>query len=356
MTIRRNKSSVSIEQLERAEAEIVERSRRIDFQTTEYSIELLADKMERKEFIIPKYQRNFNWELARKSRFIESLIMGLPIPFLFFWTNPDGFLEIVDGSQRLRTIQEYIKNDLRLSDLQSLPSLSKTRFADLLASRQRKIKNLSIRGIILNERADEQARIDMFDRINTGSLNAKTAEIRRGALPGPFLDLVVELSESELLAKLAPMSAKAKNEGVLEELVARFFAYGDGLEGYRDNPSPFIFDYTKTKNAEFEADPTLADDYRDRFFNVMTFVKNTFPMGFTKAQNANSTPRVRFEAIAIGSYMALQERPTLSTPPYPNINSWIYGDDFKDVTTSDAANVKSKIIKRFEYVRDALLA
>ena len=210
MTIRRRKTSVPPEQLKRAEEEIVERSRRIDFYMTEYTIELLAEKMERGDFVIPDYQRNFNWEHHRKSRFIESIIMGLPIPFLFFWTHPEGFLEIVDGSQRLRTIQEYIKGDLQLSlRLEALPSLSKTRFSDLSASRQRKINNLSIRGIILNEDADVKARKDMFNRINTGHLIAKTAEIRRGSFPGPFQNLIIELSSSDLLTKLAPMAEKA---------------------------------------------------------------------------------------------------------------------------------------------------
>lgn len=349
------KKKILVEQLEAAEREIVERSRRIDFYMTEFTIEVLVDKMSKQDFVIPAYQREFRWDLPRKSRFIESLIMGLPIPFLFFWTNPDGFLEIVDGSQRLRTIQEYVQNNLRLSNLDEIPSLSGTIFSDLSPSRQRKINNLSIRGIVLNEHADEQARIDMFDRINTGSLNANKAEIRRGALPGPFLDLVIELSISDILARLAPVSSKAKNERVREELVARFFAYGDGLEGYRDSPSRFIFDYTKQKNEEFTAHPELIEDYRKRFFDVMNFVQHTFPNGFTKASNPNSTPRVRFEAIAIGSYFALQEDQELDQAPYPDISGWIGSAEFSEVTTSDAANVKSKIEKRFNYVRDALL-
>ena len=69
---------------ELAENQIVEQSKRIDFYLTEYSVELLASKMQSGEFVIPEYQREDVWEPARKSRFIESLLMGLPIPFLFF--------------------------------------------------------------------------------------------------------------------------------------------------------------------------------------------------------------------------------------------------------------------------------
>src|SRR4051812_21427955 len=137
------------EQIAAAEAQIVEQSKRIEFYITEYSVELLAQKMQSGEFEIPAYQREDTWEPARKSRFIESLLMGLPIPFLFFWESPDtGKLEIVDGSQRLRTIQQFVLGDMVLGELDELSALEGLRFADLPESRQRKVKNRSIRGIV----------------------------------------------------------------------------------------------------------------------------------------------------------------------------------------------------------------
>lgn len=345
---------VPSDQLARAEEEIVERSRRIEFYMTEYSVELLAEKMAREELVIPAYQREFTWEPVRKSRFIESLAMGLPIPFLFFWEMENGKLEIVDGSQRLRTLQEYILNDLQLSGLEELPSLNGTRFTDLLSSRQRKIKNRSIRGIILNEHADDQARFDMFERINTGSKQANTAEVRRGALRGPFLDLVVELASLPQFSRLAPVSVKSQRERIPEELVTRFFAYGDGLDDYKENPAQFLFEYTRRKNEAFEADAGLIVAYRERFVRMLDFVQRTFPPGFRKPSNPNSTPRARFEAIAIGSYQALIEKPDLFDDP-PNTNAWLDGTEFSDVTTSDAANVKSKLIRRIGFVKQALV-
>ncbi|MFM9971704.1 MAG: DUF262 domain-containing protein, partial [Burkholderiales bacterium] len=136
-----------------AEAQIVELSKRIEFYLTEYSVELLAGKMRKGEFVVPPYQRAYTWEEDRKSRFIESLLLGLPIPFLFFWEMPDGKLEIVDGSQRLRSMEEFVLGDLRLGELHSLTALSGFQFSDLPESRQRKINNRSIRGIVLNEHA-----------------------------------------------------------------------------------------------------------------------------------------------------------------------------------------------------------
>ena len=168
-------------QVARAEEQIVERSKRIEYYLTDYSVELLALKMEKKDLEIPGYQREDTWEDERKSRFIESLLIGLPIPFLFFWERPDGKLEIVDGSQRLRTIQQFVNNELKIGELSELTELQGLVFKNLPESRQLKIKNRSIRGIILNEHADEQARFDILERINTGSKIANKAEVRRGS-------------------------------------------------------------------------------------------------------------------------------------------------------------------------------
>ena len=322
---------------------------------TEYTVELLAEKVGRGDFVIPEYQREDTWDVRRKSRFIESLVMGLPIPFLFFWEMPTGKLEIVDGSQRLRTIHRYLDGDLKLSALSAIPSLSGTRFSDLPPSRQRKIRNRSIRGIVLNEHADAQARFDMFDRINTGSKIANPAEVRRGAVRGPFQDLVIELGENALLAGLAPVSAKSKKERILEELVTRFFAYGDGLNDYRENPADFAFEYTKKMNEIFQEDPALVETYRGRFLSMLRFVERTFPNGFKKATGAKATPRVRFEAIAIGSHLALEQHPEIAEGNPPDVSGWIDGPEFKRVTTSDAANVKSKLQDRIDFVRQKLV-
>jgi hypothetical protein len=349
------RSELSEELIAAAEAQIVEQSKRIDFYITEYSVELLASKTRDGEFVIPHYQREFTWEPERKSRFIESLLMGLPIPFLFFWESPStGKLEIVDGSQRLRTIEEFVLGDFTLGDLEELSLLSGFRFRDLPESRQRKINNRSIRGIVLSEHADEEARFDLFERINTGSKQANKAEVRRGALGGPFLELVMSLAEDPLFEELAPVPDRSVKEREREELVTRFFAYGDGLDGYRDKVAPFLFAYTKKMNAHFEAQPEAVESYRQRFLDTMNFVKRNFPLGFRRAPGGTATPRARFEAIAIGSYLAERERPDLADRAI-HVDGWLNGEEFKDATTSDGANVVKKLMGRIHFVRDRLL-
>ena len=103
------------QEVELAEQQIQESAKRIDYYITEYTIEILAQKTRSGDYVVPDFQREFTWEEPRKWRFIESLLINLPIPFIFFWENPvSGKLEIIDGSQRLRTLAEFMNDELEL--------------------------------------------------------------------------------------------------------------------------------------------------------------------------------------------------------------------------------------------------
>ena len=338
-----------------AEAQVVELSKRIEFYPTEYSLELLASKMMKGDFVVPPYQRAYTWEPDRKSRFIESLLLGLPIPFLFFWEMPNGKLEIVDGSQRLRSIEEFMSGNLRLGQLDGLTALSGFKFSDLPESRRLKINNRSIRGIVLNEHADEQARFDMFERINTGSKIANMAEVRRGALAGPFMAMIIDIATEGRFTGLAPVSKKELDEREREELVARFFAYSDGLEGYRDRPSEFLFNYVKAMNGKAIEQPQLVIQYRARFTETIDFIAGVFPHGFRKNEKGKATRRARFEAIAVGSRLALDERPALAQQHIVGVEDWLNSENFTRVTGSDGANAIARLRERTGFVRDRLL-
>lgn len=348
-------SKFSEEQIAAAEEQIVKQAKRIEFYLTEYTIEILALKMGNGDFEVPSYQRAFTWEPERKSRFIESVLMGLPIPFLFFWESPTtGKLEIVDGSQRLRTIEEFVLGDFVLGDLEELSLLTGFRFKNLPESRQRKLKNRSIRGVVLNEHTDEQSRFDLFERINTGSKIANKAEVRRGALGGLFLDLVISLSEEQLFVNLTPVSGKQKKEREREELITRFFAYSDGLDDYKDRVSPFLYDYTKRMNTHFQKKPEDVEAYRQRFLKTMEFISRNFSWGFRRTQKGRVSPRARFEAISIGSYMALKKKPDIANKSI-QVETWLHSQEFTAVTGADGANAKKRLRARINFVRDHLL-
>jgi hypothetical protein len=164
---------------------------------------------------------------------------------------------------------------------------------------------------------------------------------------------VIELATSEPFVSMSPMSKKRVDEREREELVARFFAYGDGLDNYKDRPAQFVFDYTKKMNAVFEQKPELEADYRERFGKTMRFVERVFPYGFRRTPTGNATPRARFEAIAIGSWLALREQPDLAPS---NVSGWLEGGEFVRVTVSDGANAVSRLRERMGFVKRQLLA
>lgn len=90
----------------------------IEFYVTKYLTNIDKDD---NEIYVPDYQREFVWDTTRQSRFIESLLLGLPVPFIFTAEIPEtGRLEIVDGSQRIRTLAAYLSNELQLKGLEKL--------------------------------------------------------------------------------------------------------------------------------------------------------------------------------------------------------------------------------------------
>ena len=233
-----------------------------------------------------------------------------------------------------------------------MPTLNGFTFYDLSEARRRKILNKSIRGIVLNGSTDEEARKDLFERINTGSLVANPAEVRRGSLSGPFVKMVEELANESLFIQLAPISDQQEKKKERDELITRFFAYGDGLDEYADEVSPFLFAYTQRMNKKFQDDDTLCEQYKKRFIDMLIFVQKYFPWGFKKSPNGKATPRTRFEAIAVGSYWAYTERPNLVPK---NVDTWLNTEEFKKIIRSDGANVTSKLQERINAVKNYLL-
>ena len=86
----------------------------VRFMVTDYTVEFIAEKVRGEEYYVPEYQREMVWDDAIQSRFIESVLIGLPIPFVFLWQDDDGRMEIVDGSQRMRTLRRFTDSELRL--------------------------------------------------------------------------------------------------------------------------------------------------------------------------------------------------------------------------------------------------
>ena len=341
-----------------ADKQIIQHQREVDYDTKEYPVEtivakyLLRKKEEDNELFVPDYQRDFTWDEKRQSKFIESILVGLPIPYIFVAdvTEKEARMEIVDGSQRIRTLSAFVTNQLVLRDLEKLNYLNGFRFCDLELARQRRFLRRTIHMIELGENADEAVRRDVFERINTGSDVLKDMEVRRGLQPGPLISLIEKCAAEPLFKELAPLPAVSEKRREREELVLRFFAYLENYDAFERKVVDFLNDYLKATQPVF--DEELAEKMHTEFKCMLEFVKAYFPNGFRKAAHHTRTPRIRFEAIAVGTALALRQNPALK----PESIDWVESDEFNNYTTSDASNSRPKVVKRIEFVRDHLLA
>ena len=178
------------------EQQIKEQQKSVDYDTREFTIEILVDKylrdveIDNNEIFVPDYQREFTWDSSRQSKFIESIILDLPVPLMFFAENKNGRLEIVDGSQRIRTMAAFLRDELQICRLQKLTLLNGLRFSNLDVSRQRKIRNAPMRTIVLRDTTTEEVKSDIFERINRGSDPLYSMEKRKGIFKGLFNDFI----------------------------------------------------------------------------------------------------------------------------------------------------------------------
>lgn len=318
------------------------------YDTKEYPVEVIVAKYDKEQIFVPHYQRNFVWKPVEKSRFIESVYLGVPImPFLVSVSGEDAELEIIDGSQRIRTLAEYCKDGFKLNGLQKLTELNGTIFSDLPDSRKNKFLLRDFRFHVVTDKANQEIRADIFNRVNTSANKLKSSEIRKGAYQGEFYNFIIECSQSKLFRKVCPIPDSKAQRGEYEELALRFFAYSNSYQNFKHDVAPFLDEYLKFQNKGFNRDALKLD-----FDTVMEFVEKNFePPYFARKGRDNATPRVRFEALSVGIYLAIKQNPNLEL----NDLSWLESDEFKYHTTSDASNNQGKLKTRIEFVRDCLL-
>lgn len=344
------------EQLRLDEA-IKVQSRVTDSDIREYPLGVIKDKFtnglesDEAELFVPDYQREFVWSYDQQSRFIESLLLNLPIPYIFVADVGEGDnagrLEIIDGSQRVRTIVSFLSDKLRLQNLVQIQEANGFTFSQLSRPTQLRFARKTIRMIELTQFANEETRREIFDRLNTGGKNLVKMEQRRGSEDGPFLTFVERLSNDPVFRRICPLSKARVDRAEYPELVLRFFAYKDNYRDFVKSVDKFLTSYLQDRNNGFD-EVVLEQSFHD----MCSFIEQHFPNGFRKEAGHTTVPRIRFEAIAVGTILALEHNPNLQPD---NISDWLSSERFIFHTRSDASNSKPKVKARIEYVRNMLL-
>ena len=352
------------------EQEIYEKRKEVRYDTREMTLEFISEKF-RENLVeeslknehmgliyIPEYQRDFTWDEVRQSKLIESIVLGLPLPSLFIAETESGAWEIIDGSQRIRTIHAFLKNELCLQGLEKLAGLNGYKFADLKSSRQRKLYNTALRIIVLDEETTDEVKKDMFDRINRGSDLLKPMEKRKESYRGRFSDFIYSYCKNNKnFRELLKINKWLEKRQEREELLLRFFALseGDKINIPSTGIASFLDKYMEKKNKEWanidEGEwKRVRGEYEVKINEVNEFVKDHFPYGYRHRHNPE-TKRSVFEAISLGVWKVLQSKSALSSITKDGVKEELASDQFrKDTQIVYQLHKKEKLEGRINFI------
>jgi len=338
-------AKITFEIQQKAEEQIRALQKEISYNVKDFTIGYIIEQFQEWHFYIPDYQREYVWQEKNKCKFIESVILWIPIPFMFVCEMESWELEIIDWAQRIQTIEAFINNDFKLKNLEKLEKLNGFNFSDLPEPQQKKFKNRSLRIIVLEQNTTEQFRQEIFSRINTSWRKVNPAEVRRWAYKWEYTAFITECANNPLLTELCKFKKELIDRREPEELVLRFFAYLNNRENFKHDVSIFLDKYL-IDNKDRSGTP----EERDEFMRMLAFVNNHFPYWFAKEWK-NQTPRVRFEAIAVGVAEALRVNPEITTPDM----SWLSSKEFEKEVSTHASNSYPRLNWRINFVKNKLL-
>lgn len=206
--------------------------------------------------ISPDFQRLFRWGNSRKTRFIESLLLGIPIPPIFVFQNEKGVWELIDGLQRLSTVFEFVgilkdpdggtRDPSVLDGTRFLPSLSGRKWTasndqtddGIGHSQQLQIKRARLRVEILKQDSDPKAKYELFQRLNTGGAGLSEQEVRNCVavmLNKSFYEWLQARATTPSFLNAIDQTENALERQMATELALRFIAfrsvpYSSGLD------------------------------------------------------------------------------------------------------------------------------
>lgn len=195
-----------------SDREIEERYRKGSFNLTQerndFLLPQILDFVEQRRWLNlhPEYQRRMVWDNARKSLFIESLLMNIPIPPIFLFEWDYSRYEVMDGQQRLNSIISFYNNEFKLTGLERWKELNGKTFSECPPVIKRGLDRRRISATIIttesrfNESDEEQQTMHqlVFERLNTGGMKLNAQELRNCLFSGPFNDLIIQLAGTPL--------------------------------------------------------------------------------------------------------------------------------------------------------------
>lgn len=222
----------------------------------DFPVDGLVSRLEKGAILVPSFnpeistasgivgfQRDFVWSKSQADRFIESLLLGLPVPGVFLVSEPDNTLLVLDGQQRLRSLQAFYAGvfrgkEFRLQYVQG--EFKGLTYRDLAPEQQRLLDDSIIHATIVRQdepSEDQSAIYSIFERLNTGGTLLQPQEIRVALYHGDLVRLLRDLNENESWRNLyGNRSNRLKDQ----EMILRFFAFYTDWQSYRKPMKEFL--------------------------------------------------------------------------------------------------------------------
>ena len=273
---------------------LAQHSIRIVYQTNNFFLPQIRDMIEKREAINlrPEYQRRLRWTNSQKSKLIESLLLNIPVPPVFFYEADAARYEVMDGQQRLNAIKEFFAGDFALRSLRVLQPLNGLRYGKCPPRVKRTLDRATMSAIVLLMESEAERHVGaqlsiteirrlVFDRLNTGGRQLNAQEIRNALNSGPLSQCIIELSRFNKFTEVfgIPAYSEDDEEAYYEnperqknklyasmrdcELVLRVFALRDS-ENIRGSMKSML-DRAMESNLTVEETAAFADEYRAHF-------------------------------------------------------------------------------------------
>ncbi len=272
---------------------------RQEIKTDNYSMSIgeLISLYEKDEIDIhPDFQRFFRWSNYQKSTFIESILLGIPIPAIFVNQRDDGIWDVIDGLQRLSTIYEFVgilKSDkldtekaeiMTLQETTYLPSLQGKKWDDpadpdnsLTQTQRLLIKRAKITVNIVEKESDKMIKYELFQRLNTGGSIATAQEVRNCILlmlNKDLHDLIRALANRETFKNCIALSDRLYEEQYDMELVLRFVLLFDQDDKSLQNLGGDVSEFLTARMRTMALNKNLNISHIEKAFDITFNILN----------------------------------------------------------------------------------
>lgn len=320
----------------------------------------LISMYEEDELVKPELQRKYVWDKVEASRFIESILLGLPVPSVFLAQSGSQKL-IVDGYQRIMTVYDYMrgifstdKKVFRLSNSEKINARWRNKaFSELSTDDQRKIKSTTIHAIIFEQKKPENdgtSLYQVFERINTSGRTLTPQEIRNCVYQGSFNTMLFEINENKTWRELFGTEEADSRMRDLEYIL-RFFTMKTGdildTESKQISLKKALNDFMKTHKEDSPAD---IQRFKDEFDTTVQLVydhigKDAF-RNYTRGKFPKKFHPAIFDAIMVAVFLIHKQGIPLDDVSEEKHIALLENPGFKEATskrTTDVENIRKRI-------------